>query len=70
MIKQSEGTCLFRISVVSGKISHPLEENAKWIEPIQYFHQSNEYAELSGIDGEPIQFEGDIFPGFTSIEIL
>ena len=41
-----------------------------WIERIQYFQQSNEYAELFGFVGEPIQFEWNIFPGFTTIEIL
>ena len=40
-----------------GRISHPSEANIKWKEQIQHFQQSNEYAELSGIDGEPIEFE-------------
>ena len=39
-------------------------------EQIHYFQHSNEYAELSGIDGEPIEFDVEYFPGFTSIEIL
>ena len=34
------------------------------------FQQSTESAEVSGIDGEAIEFEWNIFPGFTSIEIL
>ena len=42
----------------------------KWISQTTEFQQSNEYAELSGIDGERIEFEGNIFPGFTTIEIL
>ena len=40
--------------------SHPSEANARWILQIQYFQQSNEYAELFGIDGEPIEFEWNI----------
>ena len=35
-----------------------------------YLHQSKEHAELPGIDGELVEFEWNIFPGFTSIEIL
>ena len=42
----------------------------KWKSQIKAFQQSNEYAELSGIDGQPIEFEWNIFPGFTSIEFL
>ena len=33
-------------------------------------NKSNEYAEMSGIDGELFEFEWHIFQGFTSIEIL
>ena len=53
-----------------GRRNQPSEANIKWKEQIHYFQHWNEYAELSGIDGEPIEFEWDIFPGFTSIEIL
>ena len=53
-----------------GRICHPSEANIKWKEQIQYFQQSNEYAELSGNDGDSIEFEWNIFPRFTSIEIL
>ena len=38
--------------------------------PDQRIPPIKEYAELSGIDGEPIEFEWNIFSGFTSIEIL
>ena len=37
---------------------------------IKEFQQPNEYAEFSGNDGEPNEFERNIFPGFTLIEIL
>ena len=37
---------------------------------IKEFQESNEYAELSGIDGETIEFEWNVFPGFAKIEIL
>ena len=46
------------------------EANEKWKSQIKEFQESNEYAELSGIDGEPIEFEWNVFPGFAKIEIL
>ena len=74
MIKQSDGRkhryMSNLIQSCLGTMSHPSEAIVKWKEQIQYFRQFNEYAELSGIDGEPIEFEWNIFPGFTSIEIL
>ena len=56
---ENKGTCLF-IQYCVWEKSHPSEANAKWIEQNQYFQQSNEYAQLSGIDGEPIEFEWNI----------
>ena len=46
------------------------EANGKWTSQIEDFQQSNEYVEGSGIDGEPIEFEWNIFSGSTTIEIL
>ena len=53
-----------------GRVSRPSEANILWKELIQYYQKSAEYAEVSGIDGEAIEFEWNIFPRFTSIEIL
>ena len=53
-----------------GKLRRLSEAISRWMEQIQRFQQSNEYDELSGIDGQPIEFEWNIFPGFTSIEIF
>ena len=54
-----------------GRIHQASEANTKRKEQFHYFQQSNEYTELSGIDdGEPIEFEWHLFPGFTSFEIL
>ena len=39
------------------KKSHRSKANAKWMEQIRYFQQSNEYAEVSGIDGELVEIE-------------
>ena len=53
-----------------GKVHQLSEMNTKWKEPIHYVQQFFEDAVLSGIDGEPKEFEWHISPGFTSIEIL
>ena len=49
--------------------SHSRAIAKKWNSQNREFQQWNENADLSGIDGEPIEFEWNIFPGFTSIEI-
>ena len=55
---------------MSGKLHNHSKANGKWKDQIREFQRSNEYAELYGIDGEPFEFEWNIFPGFTSIEIF
>ena len=37
---------------------------------MEKFPQTDSHRELGGIDGEPNEFELNIFPGFTSLEIL
>ena len=53
-----------------GKVSEYSEANQRWKNQIEEFRQSNSCRELLGIDGEPIEFEWNIFPGLTSLEIL
>ena len=53
-----------------GKMHSHSEANEKWRDQISVFQQDDEYAELFGIFGEPIEFEWNIFPGFTSLQIL
>ena len=56
-----------RFSIMSGKDADHSKANGKRKSQIREFQQSNEQAELSGIDGEPIV---EYFSGFTLIEIL
>ena len=44
---------------------HPAAKK-KWQDQLRYFQESNEYRELFGIDGEPFEFEWNIFPGHTT----
>ena len=48
------------LSLVSGENRLFSAANIKWKEQIQYLHQHREHAELSGINGEPIEFEWNI----------
>ena len=53
-----------------GKMHGHSVATEKWKSQIKEFQQSNEYTEFSGIDGEQIEFEWNIFPGCTTMEIL
>ena len=41
-----------------------------WKEKIEWFMHSSQCRELDRIDGEPMEFEWEIFPGFTTLQIL
>ena len=41
-----------------------------WKEKIDWFMNSHQCLELDRIDGEPMEFEWTIFPGFTALQIL
>ena len=53
-----------------GKKSEHSEANQRWKNQVEEYRQSNSYRELLGIDGEPIEFEWNVFPRRTSLEIL
>ena len=53
-----------------GKMQEHSEANARWQAQLQYFRHSKGYKELLGIDGEPIEFEWNIFPGHSTLQIL
>ena len=37
---------------------------------IQWYLEHNYFSELNRIDGQPMEFDGKIFPGFTTVGIL
>ena len=43
--------------------------NIAWEERLTWFKSSPEYTTLDRIDGEPIEFEWNIFPGFTTLQL-
>ena len=44
-----------------GKMHTHSEANEKWKDQISVFQQDNDYTDLSGIDGKPMEFERNIF---------
>ena len=53
-----------------GKMFHILETNGRWAGQVGEFNMSYAMTEFLGIRGEAIEFERNIFPGFTTLEIL
>ena len=49
-----------------GKVNQNPTPNAVWEEQLSWFKDSPEYRILDTIDGEPMEFEWNIFPGFTT----
>ena len=69
-VDESKSARPLRFRLMLGKMSEHSEANQKWKNPVEEFRQSNSYRELLGIDGEPIEFDWNIFQGLISLEIL
>ena len=52
-----------------GKMNENPRSNIEWEERLEWFKRSPEYRTLDRIDGEPIEFEWNIFPGFTTLQL-
>ena len=46
------------------------QSNIAWEERLTWFKSSPEYRTLDRIDGEPMEFEWNIFPGFTTLQLI
>ena len=52
-----------------GKVhSHP-ESNEAWKKRIGWIITDESYRDYDGINGEPTEFEWNIFPGFTTLQL-
>ena len=51
-----------------GKMGESLVESWKW--QIQWYSDNDSFSELNRIDGQLVEFEWKIFPGFTTVAIL
>ena len=52
-----------------GKIHENHQSNTAWEERLAWFKSSQECRNLDRIDGEPIEFEWNIFTGFTTLQL-
>ena len=52
-----------------GKIHRNPESNKVWKERIGWITSSQSYRNFDGIDGEPTEFEWNIFPGFDTLKL-
>ena len=59
---------VFSASVLClGKMNENPQSNYAWEDRLMWF-KSSEYRALDTIDGEPMEFEWNIFPGFTTLQ--
>ena len=49
-----------------GKMNQNPTSNTVWEQQLDWFKDSSQYRTLYTIDGEPMEFEWNIFPGFTN----
>ena len=52
-----------------GKIHQHPKANESWKERIEWITTSQSYRDYDGISGEPTEFEWNIFPGFTTLQL-
>ena len=52
-----------------GKIHQHPESNEAWKKRIEWITTSQSYRDFDGISGEPTEFEWNIFPGFTTLQL-
>ena len=52
-----------------GKMNENPQSNIAWEDRWEWFKSSPEYRALDRIDGQPIEFEWNIFPGFTTLQL-
>ena len=52
-----------------GKMNENPQSNMAWEDRLTWFKSSQEYRALDRNDGEPIEFEWNIFPGFTTLQL-
>ena len=45
------------------------QSNTVWEDKLTWFKSSPEYKALDRIDGEPMEFEWNIFPGFNTLQL-
>ena len=53
-----------------GKVNQNPTSNAVWERQLDCFKDPSQYRALDTIDGEPMEFEWNISPGFTTLQLV
>ena len=53
-----------------GEMNQNPTSNTVWVRQLGWFKDSSQYRALDTIDGEPLEFECNIFPGFSTLELV
>ena len=53
-----------------GKMNQNPTSKTVWEQQLDWFKGSSQYRTLDTIDGEPMEFEWNIFPGLTTLELV
>ena len=53
-----------------GKMNENPQSNYAWEDRLTWFKSSSQYRALDNIDGEPMEFEWNIFTGFTTLQLV
>ena len=69
-VDKNKNTCLLRFRSCLGRMNDSTDATTTWEGQVEDFKMSPSYKELLGIDGGAIEFEWNIFPGFSSLQIL
>ena len=52
-----------------GRVHQHPESNEAWKKRIEWIITDRSYGDYDGISGEPTEFEWNIFPGFTTLQL-
>ena len=52
-----------------GKMNENPKSNIAWEDRLKWLNSSPEYRALGRIDGDPMEFEWNIFPGFATLQL-
>ena len=52
-----------------GKVNQNPTSNTAWEQQLDWFKDSSQYRALDTIDGEPMELQVNIFPGFTTLQL-
>ena len=68
-LERTKSLRIFRFCIVSWKDGQNPQSNTAWEQRLEWFKTSPEYRTLDRIDGEPMEFEWNIFPGFNTLQL-